>query len=168
MASAPDKFRWPAHCRFQASILPSGPIGAIYDSGWLECRVDHVPDSIRYIGYRTCENTFDTLHPVDMTVNNTKPDEPNRSDYGTIAVDEVGDNVDTSYCTEYTLPDYPTISDYLTYPYRCGFWPSFNENGVDFLVQGCRVFYSRHMPSLWLGIRNNDHQHLHWHQRPPP
>ncbi len=54
-----------------------------------------------------------------MTVSNSKSDEPKRSDYGSVSVEEVGD-VDNSYCTEYELPDYPTISDYLTYPYRCG------------------------------------------------
>ncbi len=55
-----------------------------------------------------------------MTVSTNKSDEPKRSDYGTVSVDEVADdNVDNAYCTEYSLPDYPTISDYLTYPYRC-------------------------------------------------
>jgi len=82
-----------------------------------------------------------------MTVNNTKSDEPNRSDYGTISVDEVGDNVDNSYCTEYTLPDYPTISDYLTYPYRA----------AEYFIQGiCHHFgweFAIMTISTYIGIK---------------
>jgi hypothetical protein len=75
-----------------------------------------------------------------MTANNMRSDEPKRSDYGTVSVDEVGGDVDNSYCTDYTLPDYPTISDYLTYPYRCEQWCLTHywiETVINFSCQGC-------------------------------
>jgi hypothetical protein len=64
-----------------------------------------------------------------MAASHAKSEEPKRSDYGAVSVDDVGDNVDNAYCTEYELPDYPTISDYLTYPYRCGILPCY-ENRI--------------------------------------
>ena len=47
-------------------------------------------------------------------------DEPKRSNYGALKSTEetVADDVDSAYCTEYSLPETPTVTDYLLYPYR--------------------------------------------------
>ena len=90
-----------------------------------------------------------------------------RSDYGAVSVEGVEDDIDNAYCSKYALPEHPTFTDYLTFPYR--FFISFNfmrcYTKIYHTLQVCRVLRSRSMPSFRLGVCNNDHEHVHWSQR---